>query len=50
LPPIKPQEVSRGGMIEKVKSGYTADGGAVLAANCGGGGLTGPGGSREETP
>jgi hypothetical protein len=45
LPRLKPQEVSRGGLIEKMNRGYNVDGVAMLAANCGGGGLTGPGGS-----
>jgi hypothetical protein len=33
------------GVIEKVKGGYKVDGMALLAANCGCGGLSGPGGS-----
>ena len=41
-------------LIEKVKGGYKVDGVALLAANCGCGGLSGPGGSvtsdEEEEP
>ena len=33
------------GLIEKMKGGYKVDGVALLAANCGCGGLSGPGGS-----
>ncbi|MHB9074871.1 MAG: hypothetical protein ACYC6G_15255 [Desulfobaccales bacterium] len=33
------------GLIEKVKGGYKVDGMDLLAANCGCGGLSGPGGS-----
>jgi hypothetical protein len=33
------------GLIEKVKGGYKVDGLELLAANCGCGGLSGPGGS-----
>ena len=33
------------GLIAKVKGGYEVDGVALLAANCGCGGLTGPGGA-----
>jgi hypothetical protein len=33
------------GLIEKVKGGYLVDGLELLAANCGCGGLTGPGGA-----
>jgi len=38
-------EVALAGLIEKVKGGYKVDGLALGAANCGCGGLTGPGGS-----
>jgi hypothetical protein len=33
------------GLMEKVKGGYMVDGLELLAANCGCGGLTGPGGT-----